>query len=392
MTNESKLVVPSAYEPGYLQARLVDAAAADDYLRHTTIGDPRLDAVMEEISDLAPPALHGFLHAGIESQTEELQRAPKVLRDFFEEIEEVPEWFDYSACNAGVQAFYANAAFVLTAFVAGVLIEGFSSLIATSFYTTGRTVTGPGDRRLKQNNRHLMEIFLPGGLHRYGDGWKLSVRVRFVHARIRNLLAKSDLWDAAAWGTPLSAAHLGYAICVFSIRLVEQAKSLGAKFRQDEITSFLALWRYVGYLMGIPETILYVDEAHARRNIRTTMLCEPPATRHSIEMAQAFVRNVPKVAGVEAPKEANALRSLVFRLSRALIGNELADALEFPKSSRIGTLWYFRMKHIVLRTIRGPRSTHLTDFLQLLDVSQYDRAGMSYRMPDHFHTLRQSPW
>lgn len=392
MTKNPKLEIPSAYRAGYEKARLEDPAAADNYVRHTSIGDPRLDPVMEEIADLSPPALHRFIHAGIEMQPEQLKRAPKVLRDFFEEIDNPPEWFDYSACNAGIRAFYANANFVLVAFVAGVLIEGFASLIATSFNITARTVIGPGDRRLRQNNRQLMEIFVPGGLQRYGDGWKLSVRVRFVHARIRQLLAKAEPWDAEAWGTPLSAAHLGYAICVFSIRLVEQATAVGAKFSKDEIASFLALWRYTGHLMGIPDTILYADEAQARHLIGITLLCEPPPGRHSIEMAQAFVRNVPVVAGIEDPKEADSVRGLVFRLSRALMGNELADALEFPKSNRLGTLYFFRMKQIVTRMLKGTRSAHLADFLQLLDVSQYDDEGMSYVMPDHWHTSKQSPW
>ena len=146
MTKNPMLEIPSAYRPGYEKARLEDPSAADNYVRHTTIGDPLLDSVLEEIADLPPSALHRFIHAGIEMQPEQFKSAPKVLRDFFEEIENPPEWFDYAACNAGIRAFYANANFVLVAFVAGVLIEGFASLIATSFNITARTVIGPGDR------------------------------------------------------------------------------------------------------------------------------------------------------------------------------------------------------------------------------------------------------
>ena len=50
---------------------------------------------------------------------------------------------------------------VLVGFVAGVLIEGFTTNIAKSFFITGR-VRDQGIRRLKQNNRHMMDIFLPG--------------------------------------------------------------------------------------------------------------------------------------------------------------------------------------------------------------------------------------
>lgn len=96
----------------------------------------------------------------------------------------------------GILVFNQNVSLMLVAFVTGVLVEGFSTLIAKSFNITKRVAST--DRRLKQNNRQLMEIFYPGGLRRDGDDWKLSTRVRFVHARIRSLLAKSDDWKHEA--------------------------------------------------------------------------------------------------------------------------------------------------------------------------------------------------
>ena len=86
---------------------------------------------------------------------------------------------------------------ILAAFVPGVLIEGFTTNIAKSFFITGR-VRDQGVRRLGQNNRHMLEIFLPGGQYRQGDGWKLSVRISLVHARIRHLLNNSEEWDNEA--------------------------------------------------------------------------------------------------------------------------------------------------------------------------------------------------
>ena len=208
---------PSAYTEGCAKARRYDQAAADNYIKHTTIGDPELDPIMEELSSLQPADLHRFIKAGIEQQDEVLRKAPQVLRDFFETREEPPPWLDYDAFRPGIRAFHANVDLMLVAFVTGVLVEGFSTLIAKSFVITGRVSSTK--RRLQQNNRHMMDIFFPGGLYRENDGWKLSTRIRFIHARIRCLLAKSEDWNHEAWGTPVSAAHLGFAISVFSNRL-----------------------------------------------------------------------------------------------------------------------------------------------------------------------------
>ena len=190
---------PSAYLAGYEKARLYDQAAADNYLKHTTIGDPELDPIMEELSsELSPGDLHRFIGAGIEQNDAGLQRAPRSLRDFFKNFQE-PPWLYYEGFRPGVRAFHENVDLMLAAFVTGVLVEGFSTLIAKSFKITGRVASTR--RRLQQNNRHMLEIFFPGGLQRNSEGWKLSMRIRFVHARIRGLLANSDDWNYEAWGS-----------------------------------------------------------------------------------------------------------------------------------------------------------------------------------------------
>ena len=84
--------IPSAYAEGYAKALGYDRAAADNYIRHTTIGDPELDPIMQELSSLPPADLHRFIRAGIEQQEEALSKAPRMLRDFFETLDEPPAW------------------------------------------------------------------------------------------------------------------------------------------------------------------------------------------------------------------------------------------------------------------------------------------------------------
>ena len=167
--------VPTAYAEPYANARGYDEALVDNYIKHTTMGDPELDPVMEELSSLPPEELHRFIKVGIEEQDETLRAAPQPLRDFFNNLEE-PAWLDYEAFRPGIRAFHANVDLMLVAFVTGVLVEGFSTMIAKSFNITGRVASTK--RRLQQNNRHMMDIFFPGGLYRNGDGWKLSTRIR----------------------------------------------------------------------------------------------------------------------------------------------------------------------------------------------------------------------
>ena len=381
---------PSAYLEGYEKARFYDQAAADNYLKHTTIGDPELDPIMEELSAaLSPSDLHRFIGAGIEQNDEALRNAPASLRDFFKNLRE-PPWLYYEGFRPGIRAFHENVDLMLTAFVTGVLVEGFSTLIAKSFNITGRVASTK--RRLQQNNRHMLEIFFPGNLQRTGEGWKLSTRIRFVHTRIRGLLATSDAWNHDAWGTPVSAAHLGFAISVFSKRLLEYSAMLGAKFSKEEQESVLAVWRYAGYLMGIPETILYRNGAEAEKIYKVGYLCEPKADADSVAVANVLIQFIPKVADVQDEAEQKKLVELAYRLSRALIGKPLADSFEFPPDPKFATLFKYRMKQRVLRLVRTNKMVRADNFTQLLQISVYDSEGLSYKMPDHVYTLKSNPW
>ncbi|MYH59717.1 MAG: DUF2236 domain-containing protein [Boseongicola sp. SB0675_bin_26] len=380
---------PSAYVEGYESARRFDSALADKYVRHTTIGDPELDPVMEEIYALHPAKLHKFVGAGIEQRDAELRAAPEPLRRFFEDFRE-PEWLDHDAFQPGVRAFHANADLMLVAFVAGVLVEGFATLIAKSFTMTGRVAATK--RRLQQNNRQLLEIFFPGGLLRNGDGWKLSTRVRFVHARIRNLLARHEEWNAEAWGTPLSAAHLGFAISVFSKRLLDYSQLVGASFTEEEKASILDVWRYTGYLMGIPESILYEGGAEADRIHRIANMCEPPPDSDSAAMANALICAVPGIVDIRDDDERKQVIALAYKLSRALIGNELARHFQYPKVRTFGTLFGFRMKQRLQRYLKSGLMVRADNFSQLLQISVYEESGLTYNLPDHVKHEKSQPW
>ena len=195
------MTIPTCYVEGLAKARAVDPEIASKYIAHTTVEDPEADAVVDLLASLEPTAAARFVAAAMDQDADELAGAPRVLRDFFEGLETVPSWVDFSAFKPGIRMFHRNSRLVLAAFVAGTLIEGFSTNIAKSFLITGR-LRESGIRRLKQNNRHMVEIFIPGGLQRAGDGWKLSVRIRLIHARVRRLLKHSGEWDEAAWVPP----------------------------------------------------------------------------------------------------------------------------------------------------------------------------------------------
>ena len=390
------LTIPSTYIEGYEKAGRVDPELADRYIAHTTVGDPEADPVVDLLFSMDNVSRRRIVQGCMEQDPDVMREAPREIREFFEKLDILPDWFSYAATEPGIRAFHANSALILQAFVGGVLVEGFTTNISKSFLITGR-LREQGVRRLKQNNRHVIEIFLPDGLQRYGDGWKLSIRIRLIHAQMRRLLNRSDDWDTQAWGTPLCAAHMGLAASSFSARLLKHSESMGASFSKEERESFMLVWRYSTYLMGIPETILFQDEDEGLRLYDIAMICEPPIDFESIIMANSLVNSVPLVVGIEEPQERHNLAKLVYSVSRALIGNDMADQLKFPKHRIWGVLFWIRLQarynRVMQKLSLGRSGIHkANNFSHIISASAYDEEGISYEMADHVYAERSQHW
>ena len=383
--------IPVAYEPGYEKARASNPELADKYVEYTLIGDPEADSLVNAIAAADQEQQAEFIRAGMDEDEETLRAAPQEVREFFDRISTPPEWFDPEVVYAGCRKFHAYSDLFLTAFVTDIIVRGFTTLISQSFFITGR-LTDRGVRRLRQNIRHLLEIMLPGGLERHGEGWKLSVRLRLVHARVRQQLLASEDWDQEAHGMPLSTAHIALASCNFSGMMLWAAGRIGARLNDEERDSFMQIWRYAAWLMGVPDALLFRDEAEAREIFRVGYMCEPPFGVEAIAMANSVINSAPLVIGIEDKDERKALLSYGYRLSRALLGDELADQLMFPKSRTTGALVYLRMRRRiqeVIDALRGPgqraKGLRTQNFMTMLDISVLDEEGISYRLPDELH-------
>ena len=391
------LAIPSDYVETYERARRADPSRARNYIVHTMVADPVCDEMMRQLDEVSAADADRFVYAALEEPDDPaLRDAPDAVRAFVEDLETVPGWVDPTAFADGIRAFHRDSAACLAAMLGGVLVEGFTTTIARSFFITGR-LRDQGVRRLRQNNRHMIELFLPGGLDQRGDGWRLSVRIRLIHAKVRHLFNMSDDWDSAAWGEPLSAAQIGFAVTAFSARMLQHMRSLGADYSQAERDSFMEVWRYSGHLMGIPETMLYRDYDDALEVFRIGRLCEPDPGMESVALANALINSAPVVAGIDAPEARRKLAKYIFVVSRAMIGDDVADQLNYPPSRTFGVLAWFRLQrryHQFMRN-RLPRLTRESNFAAfntLLEVSALQELGIDYRLPDHVYAEKSRWW
>ena len=370
--------IPSAYRAGYEKAAALDPELAMQYVEHTVIDDPVADAVIEALAVFGYRERRRLIHAGMERDAEVLAQAPRPLRDFFEEVERPPAWFDPDAALPARQALLEHLDLFVTAFVT-VTLRNFVSLMSKVFLTTGQTTTRQGVRRLRENLRYLVEMMMfPNALEPRGESWKFSIRIRLTHAEIRRRIRSSGGWDEAVYGAPVSAANMALASANFSASSIRDAERLGATLNADARAGIMRIWRCASWLMGTPESLLFDgDEAETSAFLRIAHLCEPPVDEESVQTSNAVIYLLPEVAGLT---DRTAKRSTVenaYAVSRAILGDALADRLKFPPPPASP------------RTSPGLPTWNVEPFAPLLDAAIVD--DLRSRLPDRVETARPSP-
>jgi hypothetical protein len=89
---------------------------------------------------------------------------------------------------------------------------------------------------------------LPGG-----EGYQTTLRVRVLHAKVRRALLAHKQWNLPEYGVPLNQQDMAVTLLAFSVNaLLGVEMVLGFALSKREQLAYLAYWRYLGWLLGVP--------------------------------------------------------------------------------------------------------------------------------------------
>lgn len=173
--------------------------------------------------------------------------------------------FDQATLERGAAAF-AGLGFqpIMTALGLGSLMTTYASPAFTHQLTRSGNLVRMAPRRLIETGGWLAACLQPGGLRPGAPGFRISIHVRLVHAKMRLALGARD-WDYAHWGAPLSQFDQLHGILVFSFVAIRSLERIGLRIDDKRITDVYAFWRAVGVLLGVEAIDLVASHAEARR-------------------------------------------------------------------------------------------------------------------------------
>ena len=238
---------------------------------------------------------------------------------------------------------------------------------------------------------------MPRGIEPTGDGWKLTLRIRVVHARVRSLLANSEEWEHDAWGVPISAAHLTLAAASFSARMLDYAAMLGAPLDDEDRAGIMHVWSFTAHVMGVPDDLLFHDHAEGLRLFRLGAACEPPPDHDAIAMAHCVIKTAPMMMDIRDPTRRAAAARHIYRVSRELLGDPTAETLRFPPKEALPVLPWLRAKAALQRSVgrvfpAAGRAANAASFLNVLRYADVGERRIVYDLPDQLRSDRSSSW
>jgi hypothetical protein len=323
--------VPAAYT-NFAVARQKHGARADKYVQLLQHADPLADAVVEVFAQMGDEEWRRMLDVALNSGIDAVSDAPQSLRALFAQLDHVPFWLDREQSNLGGATFLrCRLGFVALAMMSLPLIYSWpagNKPLALSGHLVHRA-----SQRLKDTTRYVFAISQPDGLSRFSEGFKMTVKVRLIHSQVRRLLRQSGQWREDLWGAPINQCHMAGTNLLFSVGVLDALRRIGYLFKAAEREALIHLWRYAGYLLGVEDELLVAGEWEGHRLLDLIFTFEPKPDDDSRALVHALVQtSFDYVRSFKAARPCST--NLCYGISRALIGDERAEALGYPK-----TLW-----------------------------------------------------
>lgn len=270
---------------------------------------------------------------------------PGPLSDLLEPLTVVPDWVDWDRLERGSVAFWRTGLWIALTLNCASLASGYRSGIGNKpLVMTGRLVH-MAHRRQQETARWILAAAAPGGLRRDEAGFKETLRVRIVHAHVRRRLVAGGGWRTAEWGVPINVTHSAWTIAgEFSTVPVRAMRDVGLHFSPSERDDIQHLWRYIGWLLGVPDDLLAPDEQRALELDAIKALADVPPDEDSRALVTALIENgtPPELLmpGALVRLFGPLVEPTLYAFTRRWAGDAVADQLHLPDTplKHLGTL------------------------------------------------------
>ncbi|MBL36439.1 MAG: hypothetical protein CMI03_18190 [Oceanospirillaceae bacterium] len=179
------------------------------------------------------------------------------LKTLIQQAETPPLWLDSGKLTEACDVIHRCGRFAMYALGDMALLGGYAnSDITKPLSFTGALNGNSSFDRVSETTSFWFDVTTPGALVPGAKGYCSAVKVRVMHALVRQRLLQHPDWNTEEWGLPINQGDSLATNVAFSMLMITGASMMGWRFNDKEIEAVLHLWRYVAFLMGDDWTLL----------------------------------------------------------------------------------------------------------------------------------------
>ena len=198
--------------------------------------------------------------------------------------------------------------------------------------------------RLMETFQWLLQVTSEiSAIQPHGEGHASTIRVRLLHASVRQRIMKlvqshPEYFNVEKYGVPVNTLDSIHSITVFCCSpMWFQLPKLGIVPRQEEVDDYIALFRYIAYLLATPTEYFETSEK-AKAVMESMFWHEIEPTPTSKVISYNFIKCLEDLPPM------NISKGFIEAGSRWFNGNELCDALDVGRPE-----WYHYVPVVGLR-------------------------------------------
>ena len=300
------------------------------YLQYDLIGHKVITEVYETQGfHRANALIDQALNHGIQS----IENPPPAVVELFAEAEKIPDWLNPQLLKTGSEYCRRAGSFAFVVLRNYCLMGGYESSAINKPLIYTQALKKGAAKRMAETVEFWVHVTGPNALQRNQIGFKSALKVRLMHAYSRAAIQKTPGWSNELWGAPINQGDMVATNLGFSIVFMEGLKRVGLSPTNNEIKGLLHLWKYIGYLLGIPHNCLPDTENEAIAALYKWTITQSAADEDTRALAHALMLE-PMTASFPQPLwQKKILIKLHLAYSHYFLGDHACQTMGLPKTS-----------------------------------------------------------
>lgn len=259
---------------------------------------------------------------------------PDAVKRMFLQMQHRPEWINEDLLRAGAQLCMRSGLSALIILRDFTLMGGYDyAYLNKPLIFTGSLKKG-AVKRLTDTLNFWVNVTRTDALKLHGKGYEFCAKTRMIHSYSRlMILNKTENWNTEKWGKPINSWDMIATYIGFSLTFLLGLKKLAMHISEEEELGLFHLWKYVGYLIGIPPQYIPDNAKQATEQFYLWTTIQPSSDEDSVMLAQSLLNENLESTIYKQMYKRRRLRYLHICCNWFLLDKETNERLQIPDVS-----------------------------------------------------------